>query len=73
MNFTLGLKTLATVAFFVVFFAAFRMSSNQKLMMGDIETVSRTKPNYEGLLPPAIMVCPEGVFGGAWKEDCHLL
>ena len=34
-------------------------------------TVTRTKPNNGGLPPPAIMVCPEGKFGGAWKENCN--
>ena len=73
MNLTFVLKTLSTIALFVVFFAVFGMSSIQKFMQGDIVSVTRTKPNDEGLPPPAIMVCPVGEFGGAWKEYCHEL
>ena len=71
MNFTFVFKTLSTIALFAVFFVVFGMSSIKKYMQGDIVTVTRTKPNNGGLPPPSIMVCPEGKFGGAWKEDCH--
>ena len=71
MNFTIVLKALSTITLFVVFFAVFGMSSIQKYMQGDIVTVTRTKSSDTGLSPPAIMVCPEGKFGGAWKEMCN--
>ena len=64
-------KLLSTIALFVVFFAIFGLSSIQKYMQRDIVTVSRTEPD-NGCLPlPAIMVCPEGKYGGAWKENCE--
>ena len=63
-------KLLSTIALFVVFFTIFGLSSIQKYMQGDILTVTRTEPNDEGLPPPAIMVCPGGDYGGAWKENC---
>ena len=64
------LKLLSTVALFVVFFAIFGLSSIQKYMQKDIVTVSRTEPK-NGCLPlPAVLVCPEREYGGAWKEDC---
>ena len=60
MHFSFVLKTLSTLALFVVFFTVFGMSSIQKYLQGDIVTVTRAKPNDRGLPPPAIMVCPEG-------------
>ena len=72
MNLTVVFKTLSYIALFAVFFTVFGMSSIQKYRQGDIVTVTRTKTNNNGgLPPPAIMVCPEGKFGGAWKEDCN--
>ena len=63
-------RVLSTLALFVVFFGIFGLSSIQKYLQGDIVTVSRTEP-HDGCLPaPAIMVCPEGEYGGAWKKDC---
>ena len=63
-------RLLSTSTLFVVFFAIFGMSSIQKYIQGDIVTVSRTE-NNDGCLPlPAIMVCPEGQYDGAWEEDC---
>ena len=73
MSLTFVFKALSTIALFVVFFAVFGMFSIQKYIQGDIVTVTRTKPNDGGLSPPAIMVCPEGKFGGAWKENCYNL
>ena len=71
MSLTFFFKALSTIALFVVFFAVFGTSSIQKYMQGDIVTVTRSKPNDGGLSPPAIMVCPEGKFGGAWKKNCY--
>ena len=72
MNLTVVFKTLSYIALFAVFFTVFGMSSIQKYRQGDIVTVTRTKTNNNGgLPPPAIMVCPEGKFGGAWKENCY--
>ena len=63
-------KWLSTIALFVVFLTIFGLSSIQKYMQRDIVTVSRTEPSNGCLPAPAIMVCPEGEYGGAWKEDC---
>ena len=63
-------KLLFTFGLFVVFFTIFGMSSIQKYIKGDIVTVSRTEPNDDCLPLPAMMVCPEGKYGGAWKKCC---
>ena len=70
MSLLFFVKLFSTIALFVVFFTIFGLSSIQKYIQRDIVTVSRTDPS--GCLPPpAIMVCPKGEYGGAWKINCH--
>ena len=71
MKLIFAVKLLSTIALFIVFLTIFGLSSIQKYMQGDIVTVSRTEPSNGCLPAPAVMVCPEGEYGGAWKEDCE--
>jgi hypothetical protein len=55
----------------IIFFYFFGLSTINKYVMKDIQTVVNSSPNTEGLVPPAITVCNQGDGDAGWKSKKH--
>ena len=69
-----SVKLLATCVLFSLFFWFFGLPSLEVYLRRDIQTVTSSTPNPEGLPPPGVTVCAKGPTGGGWKnkEDCSV-